>query len=220
MILRNPVTTASVCLLTWVFAGLPSLCAQLGYSGGIGASQFGSGYGGAGGSLSGGYGVRNGQLGTGYQSATGLYRQAYPTTRPQTTIALQPLYSAITSVPGWYGTGTSHRAARRYRAQQGPPRSPPYDDNGKILWPSTVPDDPAAAELRRPADEAVRTVVREFKDTGHASVRPVIDAKNTLSAFERKVLPEIKAKNATDGAALETFFYDLDKALDNMTYTY
>jgi hypothetical protein len=51
-------------------------------------------------------------------------------------------------------------------------------------------------------------------------VRPVIDAKNKLSAFERKILPEVRAKNATDGGALETFFFDLDNALDTMTYTF
>jgi hypothetical protein len=48
----------------------------------------------------------------------------------------------------------------------------------------------------------------------------VIEAKNKLSEFERRVLPEVKSKNATDGAALETFFLNLDKALDTMTYSY
>jgi hypothetical protein len=95
-----------------------------------------------------------------------------------------------------------------------------FDNDGKILWPSTIPGDPAAAELRRAAEAAVRAVVRESKSTGHASVQPVIDAKNKLSAFERKALPEVKAKNATDAAALETFFHDLDKALDALTYTF
>lgn len=52
------------------------------------------------------------------------------------------------------------------------------------------------------------------------SVRPVIGAKNKLTAFERKVLPAVKSRNATDGAAVELFFLDLDKVLDALTYTY
>ena len=100
------------------------------------------------------------------------------------------------------------------------PLTPPFDDNGKILWPSTIPNDPAAADSRQTAEAAVRAVVHESKSTGHASVKPVIEAKNKLSAFERKVLPEVKSKNATDGTALETFFLELDKALDAMTYVY
>ena len=66
----------------------------------------------------------------------------------------------------------------------------------------------------------MRTVVRESKSTGHASIRPVIAAKTKLSAFERKVMPEVKAKNVTDGDALDTFFFHLDNALDTLTNTY
>jgi len=196
--------------------------AQVGLGGGIpsyvASGQFGSASGRGLGSVSSGYGVRNGQLGAGYQSAGRLYQQAFAAPKPQTTIALQPLYNVITSVPGWYGP--AHRSSHRVHSRQSTPRTPPYDDNGKIVWPSTIPDDPAAALARRAAEEAVRAVVREFKDTGHGSVRPVVDAKNKLSAFERRVLPEVKAKNATDGAALESFFLDLDNALDALTYTY
>jgi hypothetical protein len=166
-----------------------------------------------------GYGVGTGQVGAGYQSAGGLYQQAYQAARPQTTVALQPVYDVITSVPGW--SGPRPRARRRVRTSRpSVPLTPPFDDNGKILWPSSIPNDPAAAESRRTAELAVRAVVHESKSTGHASVKPVIAAKNKLSAFERTVLPAVKNKNATDGAALETFFLDLDKALDALSYVY
>jgi hypothetical protein len=189
------------------------------FGSGYGANPF-SGYGSFGGEPSTGYGVSNGQLGAGYQSAGRLYQQGFQATRPQTTVALQPLYDVITSLPGW--SGRAHRARRRSFAQSQPsaPHTALFGADGQILWPSTIPGDPAAAELRRAAEAAVRAVVRESKSTGHASIRPVIDAKNKLTAFERKALPEVKAKNVTDAAALETFFHDLDKALDAMTYTY
>jgi hypothetical protein len=48
----------------------------------------------------------------------------------------------------------------------------------------------------------------------------VIDAKKKLSEFEHKVLPAVRTKNSTDGAALDTFFRDMDRALDALTYTY
>ncbi|HZW34192.1 MAG TPA: hypothetical protein VFF52_25945 [Isosphaeraceae bacterium] len=169
-----------------------------------------------------GYGISNGRIGAGYQAASRFYQPYYPAARPGTTLALQPLYNAITSVPGWYGR--THRARHRLqtRPSVGPiiPRTSFFDDQGKVIWPSTIPSDPTTAELRQAADAAVQAVVREWKSTGHGSVRPVIHAKDQLSAFERKVLPEVRAKNTTDGAALETFFSDLDKSLDAMTYTY
>lgn len=65
-----------------------------------------------------------------------------------------------------------------------------------------------------------RTVVRESKSTGHGSVRLVVEAKNKLSTFEHQVLPGVKSKNQTDGSAVEAFFYDLDKALDVLTYRF
>ena len=172
------------------------------------------------GSYSSGYGIRTGQIGFGYQSAGWLYQQGYQAARPQTTTTFQPLYSAITSLPGWYGPTSTHRVRRRLRSRPSVPRTRPFDSNGKILWPSTIPDDPTAAESRRAAEAAVRAVVHESKTTGHASVRPVIDAKNKLSAYERKVMPEVKTKNVTDGDALDRFFFDLDQALDAMTYVY
>jgi len=187
---------------------------------GLGSNPFGTaGYGSIGGYGSSpyGYGLRNGRIGSGYQPAGRLYNQAYQS-RPQTTLALQPLYDIITSVPGW--SSRPHRARRRLYSQPSAPLTPAFDDNGKIVWPSTIPDDPASAKLRRTAEEAVRGVVRESKSTGHASVQPVVDAKNKLSAFERNVLPEVKTKNSADGAALESFFHNLDRALDALTYTF
>jgi hypothetical protein len=240
MLMRLCRTIVSVALLVLMPAACGVARAQFGgfgfptagYGSGYGAAVSG-GYGGYGGAVASsyGYGVRTGQVGSGYQSAGGLYPQvSYPrvnypqggySTRPQTTYSLGPLYSAITSVPGWYGPSTTHRVRRRlHTTRPSAPRTPPFNHDGKILWPSTVPDDPAARDLRRAAESAVLGVVGESNSTGHASIRPVIDAKKKLSAFERKVLPEVQARNVTDGAALETFFFDLDNALDTMTYTY
>jgi hypothetical protein len=159
-----------------------------------------------------GYGIRTGQVGSGYQSAYGLYRQAYSAPRAQTTVALQPLYSAITSLPGW--NGPTRRVRRRAHVSYSDPPIPRYDHNGKILWPGLVLDDPASAGLRREAETAFQAVFRESKSTGHASIRPVIDAKNKLSAYERKILPNIKGRRVADGDALERFFVDLDRSLD------
>src|SRR5262249_37669746 len=141
------------------------------------------------------YGVSNGQIGVGYPFNGLPHQQAIQNIRPQTTVALQPLYDIITSVPGW--SGRAHRPRRRLHSQSqaSAPRTPLFDANGKILWPSTIPGDPAAVELRQTAEAAVRAVVHESKSTGHASIRPVIDAKNKLAAFERKALPEVQAKN-------------------------
>lgn len=162
-----------------------------------------------------GYGIRTGQLGPGYQSAGGIYRPSYYANRPQTTIQLQPLFSAITSLPGWDGP-TTRRVHRRVHTRAAGPRIPPYDRYGKILWPGTIPSDPESADLRRAAESAFQAVVRESKSTGHASIRPVIDTKGKLSAYERRILPDIKARNVTDGDDLERFFVDLDRSLDAM----
>jgi hypothetical protein len=161
-----------------------------------------------------GYGIRTGQIGPGYQSAGGLYGRSYAAARPQTTVALQPLYSAITSLPGWNGpTRSLHRRVHRRPAE---PPIQRYDRDGKIRWPSTIPADPTSTALRQEADAAFLAVVRESQSTGHASIRPVIDAKNKLSAFEHKILPEVKARNVTDGNDLDRFFVDLDRSLDAM----
>ncbi len=232
MISRPWVMIVSVVLLILMPAACGQARAQFGLFGnsggyassspvvtGYGANPY-AGYASFGGSYSSGYGVRTGQIGSGYQSAGRLYQQGYQAARPQTTIAFQPLYSAITSVPGWYGPTATLSARRRLHSRPSVPRTPPFDDNGKILWPSTIPDDPAAPGCARPPKRPFAAVVQESKSTGHASVRPVIDAKNKLSAFERKVMPVVKTKNVTDGDALDRFFFDLDKALDAMTYVY
>jgi hypothetical protein len=165
-----------------------------------------------------GYGVGNGQIVAGYQPAVRLNYQGFHPTRPQTTTSFSPLFDAITSVPGW--SAPAHRTRRRLHSQSSAPRVRPFDDNGKIVWPTTIPDDSSATALRQSAEEAVRAVVGESKSTGHASVRPVIDAKKKVEAFERKVLPLVRTKIATDGASLETFFFNLNNSLDALTYRY
>jgi hypothetical protein len=161
-----------------------------------------------------GYGIRTGQMSAGYGYASGIYGRNYAPVRAQTTVQLQPLFSAITSLPGWNGPTT--RVHRRVHRRPIEPKVTPYDRDGKILWPSTIPADPDSTELRRAADDAFRAVVRESQSTGHASIRPVIDTKNKLSAFERKILPDVKAQNVTDGENLERFFGDLNWSLDAM----
>jgi hypothetical protein len=165
-----------------------------------------------------GYGIQTGRIGTGYFSSGLLYQQGYQAGRPLTTTNFQPLYSAITSLPGW--NGPTHRVRRRLRSQPSFPLTPPYDNDGNIRWPSTIPDDPTSAALRRAADAAVRAVVHESKAIGHASIRPVIDAKTKLSAYEHRVLPIVKTKNLTDGDALESFFFHLNRSLDALSYVY
>ena len=184
-----------------------------------------------------GYGIGNGRVGPGYQAAGRLYNPAFG--QAQTTTNYQPLINAITLLPGWYGTGThhphhrihSHPSGSHAGTSQASPsnagslhasgsHAPAFDDNGKIVWPSTIPDDSATAGLRHAAEAAVKDAVHESKTTGHGSVKMVVDAKNKLSAYEDKVLPAVRAKNSTDGAALENFFVDLDSALDAMTYVF
>jgi hypothetical protein len=165
-----------------------------------------------------GYGIGNGQVGRGYQSAAGLYNGAFQLGRAQTVTNYQPLMNLITSLPGW--NGPTYRVRRRTHSRSSTPRVAPFDDSGKIVWPSTIPDDPETSQLRQTADAAVKAVVSESKSSGHASVRPVIDAKKKIWAFKKKVVQAVQAKNATDGAALEGFFFDLDHALDALTFTF
>jgi len=130
----------------------------------------------------------------------------------QPALALQPNYGLITSVPGWYqSTGKVRR-----RPRPSVSREQVLDGNAKILWPSATPDDSAVAGTRRVVEEAVQTVVREGKSTGHASIRQVVDAKNKLVAFSRKALPQVRAKNAADSAGLEIFIVELGKTLETM----
>jgi hypothetical protein len=190
------------------YFGNPFSTAGYGSIGGYGISPYG-------------YGVETGQVASGYQPAGFLYSNVYQGARPRTTVAYQPLYDAITAVPGW--NRSVHRTRRRLRSVAHPSRPSntiPFDETGKIAWPSTISSDSTTTKLRQAAEESVRTVVSESKSTGHASVRPVVDAKNKLSAFERQVLPGVKNRNRTDGAAVESFFFDLDKALDALTYRY
>lgn len=79
---------------------------------------------------------------------------------------------------------------------------------------------PTSGELRRRAEGAVAAVVAESKSTGHASIRPVIDAKAKLSAYERRIFPRIRARNVTDGDDRERFFVERDRALDWMCAVY
>ena len=194
-------------------AGYPSV-SQLGAGFGTGAGYGTNALGGYGG----GYSIHTGQVGSGYGSTAGLYRQAYGVQRAQTTVALQPLYSAITSLPGW--DGPTRRVRRRVRPRAVEAQIVTLDHNGKILWPSIIPADPTSTALRQEAEAAVLAVVRESKSTGHASIRPVIDAKHRLSIYERKILPGIKGRSVTEGDDLERFFVELDRSLDAMNSIY
>jgi hypothetical protein len=163
-----------------------------------------------------GYAPYNGAMGSGYQGAGALINHAALMANPPANVAARPVFDVATAAPGWYSP--ARRARRRPQAQPDAAVAPPFDDTGKVVWPHTIPDDPAIAGLRKSAEEAVRTVYRDWKANGHASVRPVIDAKNKLTAYERKVLPEVKRQNATEAAALENYFVHLDKALDVLTF--
>jgi hypothetical protein len=210
-----------------------STTAQYGYGGAAGyslGSQYRLGYGSNPFSVAGygtvggygislyGYGIGNGRVGRGYQAAAGLYGGAFQLGRAQKVTNYQPLINTITSLPGW--NAPVHRARRRMYSRSSVPRVPLIDDSGKIVWPSTVAHEPETAELRHTTEAAVTAVVSESKSAGHASVRPVIDAKKKMWAFKRKVLPAVQAKDATDGAALEGFFNELDHALDVLPFTF
>ena len=110
---------------------------------------------------------------------------------------------AASVIPG-RALRTSRRSTTTARSS-GPARSP------------TTPRSPSYAPE---AEAAVRAVVRESKSTGHASVRPVIDAKKKLSAYERKVLPEVKGQERHRRRRPGAVLLDLDRALDAMTYVY
>ena len=94
------------------------------------------------------------------------------------------------------------------------------DENGTIRWPSALPNDPSLAQAREAAEAAVHTVVHESKSTGHASIRPVVDAKKKLTAFAEEALPLVRVKNVADADALEAFFSQVGKALDTMALYY
>jgi hypothetical protein len=181
---------------------------------------YGHGYGstpvGGYGAFPNGYAPLNGAMGSGYQGAGQLYDQAAQAAVPVAPNATRPVFDVTTATPGWYTP--ARRARRRLRAQPNAVQALPFDDGGKIEWPKTIADLPSIAALRAAAEAAVRTVAQESKTNGHASVRGVIDAKNKLTALERKSLPEIKSKNPADASAVETFFLNLDRALDALTF--
>jgi hypothetical protein len=184
--------------------------------GGFGVSPYAyGGYGGYG--YSGfGYNLSNGQVGPGYLATNRLFT---PTIAPvrQTTVSLQPLYNAITAIPGWYGS-----PAPRPRPRPTPrvPRDQLLSDDGTILWPSATPDDVAVAGTRKAVEDAVRGVVSASRTYGQASVRQVVDAKNKLTAFTRRALPIVGARNAADSGGLEIFIVELGKTLQTMAVNY
>jgi hypothetical protein len=100
------------------------------------------------------------------------------------------------------------------------PREQLLGGDGTIRWPAATPDDEAVAAARRAAEEAVKGVVREGKNSGHATVRQVVDAKAKLTAFARATLPKVKARNADDASALETFLVELEKTLQTFADRY
>jgi hypothetical protein len=191
----------------WDLGSNPFSVAGYGTVGGYGISPYGYGY-----------GIGNGEVTSGYQPSIQLNYQGFHPTQPQTTQAWSPLFDAVTSVPGW--NAPAQRRRRRLHSQSSPAPVRTLDDHGKILWPSTIPEDSADAALQRTVEEAVRSVVAESKSTGHASVRPVIEAKKKVEAFERKVLPMVRRKNPTDAAAVDAFFFHLKQALDQLTNTF
>ena len=167
-----------------------------------------------------GYGINNGQLGPGYQAAYGYQRPYYApgVGQRQTVTDYQSLTNAITSIPGWYGPPA--RPSRPVAPQPSLPRSELIGDDGKVLWPSATPNDPAVAPARSAAEAAVRVVVQEQQKYGQATIRHVVDARNKLDAFAGHALPELKAKNAADEAGLERFIVELKKTLATMAVHY
>jgi hypothetical protein len=192
-----------------------------GFGSGYGVASGGGGYGGAVGygftptyGVSTGlpYGVPN----TGYNPLAGIGQ-------PQTRTELQPLYNAITSVPGWSPGATPPRrgAVRaRHRAQPTVPRSQMMTDDGTILWPSATPNDATVSDSRKAVESAVKDVVKLEKMYGHAPTRSVIDAKVKLAKFMKAAVPPLKTKNHADGAGLEVFMNELGKTLETMALNY
>ena len=135
---------------------------------------------------------------------------------PQVSESFQPLYNIITTETDW------SRPRRITRRRRGPniPRDQLLDDEGKIRWPAVTPDGPAVSDARRDAEAAVRSVVDEGKKDGHASIRHVIEAKSKLTAFSRKALPDLKARDAAGADRLEAFVVELGKTLESMAARY
>jgi hypothetical protein len=100
------------------------------------------------------------------------------------------------------------------------PRDQLLNDDGTVLWPSATPDDAAVAGTRKVAEDAIRGVVSTSHAYGQATVRQVVDAKNKLTAFTRRALPIVMARNAADSNGLETFIVELGKTLQTMAVNY
>ena len=150
-----------------------------------------------------------GRYGPGYYGMRG-----YPVRSAGTVTDYQSLINAITSLPGWYGPAAPPTPHAHPHATM--PRAALLSEDGKVLWPSAAPDDPA----RRSADAAVRVVVQETRKYGHASTRQVINARNKLTAFAGKALPALKTRNAADAEGLERFIVELQKTLATMAVNY
>jgi hypothetical protein len=164
-----------------------------------------------------GYQINNGRLGPGYQAAYGLRQGSVRPSAPLTVTNFQPLISAITQVPGWYGTPSG---SRRMSHVERPQPTVPYNDllgpGGKILWPSTAPDVPA----RKTAEDAVKLAVEERDKYGQATVRQVADARNKLEKYLYETLPGVKTRNRADGDGLEKFVIELRKTLATLAVNY
>jgi hypothetical protein len=171
----------------------------------------------------GAYDVTNGQYGAGYQPAAQLDQQAYVNFGPQALHADQPVFDAITALPNRGGNGSFNRIRRQrpgIASEISNTRAHLMDDHGAIRWPGALPDDPSLAQPRQAAEAAVKAVVQESKAKGHASIRPVIDAKKKLKAFAQAAIPPVKVKNGADADALDAFFSHLGKTLDTMALAY
>ena len=60
----------------------------------------------------GGYQINNGVVGSGYRASYGLNQRATINSAPLTVTNYQPIISAITSLPGWYGPAGGGPVAR------------------------------------------------------------------------------------------------------------
>jgi hypothetical protein len=175
----------------------------------------GSGYGGFGRTgLGTGYGIGNGVPGLGYQATGRLFSPSFTAPPAQTRTDLQSVANIVTLVPGW----NASTGQARPRPQPAPrmSRTELLSADGAILWPSAAPEDSA----RRAVEAAVQRAVHTETQSGHATVREVIDARNKLSAYAHVALPEVRARNAADANGLETFMVELGKTLRTMAVNY
>jgi hypothetical protein len=162
-----------------------------------------------------GYQIGNGRIGPGYAAGYGMSPRGYGY-GSGTVTDYQSLMNVITQIPGWYGTGPTHRPHTPRRPKPTVPRSSILADDGKILWPSATPDYPARKEV----DDAVHAAVRDEKAYGHAPVRKVVEARTKLSEFARRAVPNLKAQNPTDGLSLEHFVFELQETLATLAEHY